>query len=216
LANAERYTVAEHTVRGALSRTSGFIAAAGFTHSLTPARNCTYGCVYCYVPTMRLQGGLQPEDWRRWGQRTSFKSNAAPLLSKALRPHQAIYCSPLTDPYQPAEQARRAMPEILAAVAAHPPRVFALQTRSPLVLRDVDGLRRLAERTTVRISFSLTTDRDDIRRLYEPHCAPVEERVETMRALRSAGLTVHATLAPILPCDPVALASWAIPSTSGP
>ncbi|MGH9656917.1 MAG: radical SAM protein, partial [Bryobacteraceae bacterium] len=67
-----------HTeARVILSETSGFIAQAGFTHSLTPARNCTFACTYCYVPTMRVQGGLQPEDWRRWGQFTTFKSNAA-------------------------------------------------------------------------------------------------------------------------------------------
>jgi len=54
------------TARSILSPTTGFIAEAGFTHSLTPARNCTFGCTYCYVPTMRIQGGLQPEDWRRW------------------------------------------------------------------------------------------------------------------------------------------------------
>ncbi|MEZ5356362.1 MAG: radical SAM protein [Bryobacteraceae bacterium] len=207
------YSVGDHAVRSALSRTSGFIAAAGFTHSLTPARNCTYGCVYCYVPTMRLQGGLQPEDWRRWGQRTSFKTNAPQILATTLRPDQSIYCSPLTDPYQPAEQARRLMPEILEAIAAHPPRVFAVQTRSPLVLRDLDLLRRVAERTTLRISFSLTTDRDEVRRLYEPHCASIAERVETIGALRRAGLIVHATLAPILPCDPAALARLAVEST---
>jgi DNA repair photolyase len=41
-----------------LTKTSGFIAEAGFTHSLSPARNCTFGCTYCYVPTMGVYGGL--------------------------------------------------------------------------------------------------------------------------------------------------------------
>jgi len=45
--------------RGILSATSGFIAEAGFTDSLAPARNCTFGCTYCYVPTMRIYGGLK-------------------------------------------------------------------------------------------------------------------------------------------------------------
>jgi DNA repair photolyase len=45
-----------------LTKTSGFIAEAGFTHSLSPARNCTFGCTYCYVPTMGVYGGLKPED----------------------------------------------------------------------------------------------------------------------------------------------------------
>ena len=46
-----------------LARTSGFIAQAGFTHSLTPARNCTFGCLYCYVPTLHHFGGLSRKDW---------------------------------------------------------------------------------------------------------------------------------------------------------
>jgi DNA repair photolyase len=50
--------VYQSAARTILSRTSGFIAAAGFTHSLSPARNCTYGCVYCYVPTLRVFAGL--------------------------------------------------------------------------------------------------------------------------------------------------------------
>src|SRR5437764_428965 len=68
-----------------LSETSGFIAQAGFTHSLTPARNCGFACTYCYVPTMGIYGGLKPEDWRRWGQFTTFKANAPELLAKSLR-----------------------------------------------------------------------------------------------------------------------------------
>jgi DNA repair photolyase len=196
--------------RTILSPTSGFIAEAGFTHSLTPARNCTFGCTYCYVPTMRVQGGLQPEDWRRWGQFTAFKTNAAELLSKELRAHQRIYCSPLVDPYQPAEEQQRAMPAILEALLTAPPRVFALQTRGPLVLRDLDLLQALAKKTILRVSFSVTTNRDEVRRLYEPRCAPIAERLEAIRKLRDAGIETYATLAPLLPCDPEKLARLAI------
>src|ERR1700694_3538334 len=123
--------------RSILSATSGFIAASGCTHSLTPARNCTYGCTYCYVPTMRIYGGLKPEDWRRWGQFTTFKSNAPELLRRELRPHQIIYCSPLVDPYQPAEESEALMPRIFDELQACPPKVFVIQTRGTLILRDL-------------------------------------------------------------------------------
>src|SRR5213078_4556677 len=112
------FQVFEAEARTILSATTGFIAEAGFTHSLTPARNCTFGCTYCYVPTLGIYGGLKPEDWQRWGQFTTFKSNAAALLGRELRPNQRIYCSPLVDPYQPAEEAERAMPPILKAILA--------------------------------------------------------------------------------------------------
>jgi len=186
------------------------MADAGFTHSLTPARNCTFACTYCYVPTMRIQGGLKPEDWQRWGQFTTFKINAPDLLRRELREHQRIYCSPMVDPYQPAEESERMMPRILDALLEAPPRVFVLQTRGALILRDLDKLRALAQRTTLRVSFSITTNREDVRKLYEPHCAPIAERLEVIRTLRENGIETYATLAPLLPCDPEELALLAL------
>jgi len=196
--------------RSILSATSGFIAEAGFTHSLTPARNCTFGCTYCYVPTLRIYGGLKPEDWKRWGQFTTFKTNAADLLTRELRANQRIYCSPLVDPYQPAEAEEQMMPRILDAVIANPPRVFTIQTRGPMILRDLKQLKQIPG---LRVSFSITTDRDEVRRMYEPHCAAFEARLAVVRALRDTGIETYATLAPLLPCDPERLARAAIEAT---
>jgi DNA repair photolyase len=211
----ERHGITEPgiTARSILSPTTGYIAEAGFTHSLTPARNCTYGCTYCYVPTLGIYGGLKPEDIKHWGQFTTFKTNAAELLRRELKSHQSIYCSPLVDPYQPAEAGQILMPEILDAVLASPPRVFVIQTRGPLILRDLDRLRELRKQTTLRVSFSITTDRDDIRKLYEPLCESIEQRLATVRALRDAGIEVYATLAPLLPCNPEKLVGLAIEAT---
>jgi len=75
---------------GILTPTSGFIAQAGFTHSLSPARNCTFACTYCYVPTMGIYGGLKPADWQNWGRFTTFKANARELLRRSLR-HDAAF-----------------------------------------------------------------------------------------------------------------------------
>jgi len=211
---AGRFHIFESESRSILSATSGFIAQAGFTHSLTPARNCTYACTYCYVPTMGIYGGLKLDDWRRWGQFTTFKHNAPELLRKQLRQGQRIYCSPLVDPYQPAEAEVRMMPRILDELIARPPRIFTIQTRGPLIARDLGRLVELSRRTGLRVSFSLTTDREEVRRLYEPHCAPLEERVATMALLRENGIRTFATLAPLLPCDPEHLAQVALESTT--
>lgn len=206
----EAIQVRRDGAKSILTKTSGFIAEAGFTHSLTPARNCTFGCTYCYVPTMGIYGGLKPEDWNRWGQFATYKSNAPELLRRELRPGQSIYCSPLVDPYQPAEEKEQMMPRILDVLIDAPPRVFTIQTRGPLILRDLDRLRALSSRTTLRVSFSITTNREDIRRLYEPLCANFGERLDVVRALRHAGIETYATLAPLLPCDPEALAGAAL------
>jgi len=212
------FQILEAEARSILSPVSGFLLEAGFTHSLSPARNCTFGCCYCYVPTMRAQAGLRPDDWNHWGRQTTFKSNAAELLEKSLRAGQIIYCSPLTDPYQPAEADARLMPGLLRAIvnAKQPPESFVIQTRGPLILRDLGLLPAAARKTRVAVSFSITTDREDVRRMFEPHCAPIEERWRTVAALRKAGISVFATLAPLLPCDSAALIARAISETEGP
>jgi DNA repair photolyase len=210
------FHICEAAARSILSPVSGFLAEAGFTHSLTPARNCTFGCLYCYVPTMRVQGGLQKDDWLHWGEFTTFKSNTAELLARSLRPGHVIYCSPLTDPWQPAEATRQLMPDVLEAVIASPPKVFVIQTRGPLILRDLKLLTALKDRTSLRVSFSVTTDRDDVRRIFEPHCAPIGERWRTIQLLSDAGIETSVALAPILPCDPEALVEQAIACSRGP
>jgi DNA repair photolyase len=207
------FQVLESQASSILSATTGFIAEAGFTHSLTPARNCTFGCSYCYVPTMRIYGGLKPEDWRHWGQFTTFKSNAPELLRRQLRTDQVIYCSPLVDPYQPAEESEQLMPRIYDELLSRPPKVFVIQTRGPLIARDIDQLVKLSQGTKLRVSFSVTTNREAIRRIYEPHCATIDCRLKTIRELRAAGITTFATLSPILPCDPEELAGIALAAT---
>jgi len=65
----------------------------------------------------------------------------------------------------------------------------------------------------LRVSFSITTNREDVRRLYEPRCAPIDARLDAIRRLRAAGIPTFATLAPILPCDPDELAALALEAT---
>ncbi len=207
------FPILSSEARSILSPASGFIAAAGFTHSLSPARNCTFACSYCYVPTLGIYGGLKPEDVRKWGAFTTYKSNSADLLRRELRPYQAIYCSPLVDPYQPAEATARVMPNLLATLAAAPPRALALQTRGPLVLNDIEALQKLHRVTRLRVGFSISTNRDEVRRCYESRCDSIEERWRTIRELRAAGIETYATLAPLLPCDPEELVEQAIDAT---
>ena len=207
--------VRETIARSILSPVTGFLREAGFTHSLSPARNCTYGCLYCYVPSMRVFGGLKAEDWEHWGQFTTLKTNAAELAERELKRAQIIYCSPVVDPYQPAEKEVRLMPGLLRSVMRRRPAVFVIQTRGPLILRDLGLLQEVAKVTRLRISFSVTTDRDEVRRRYEPHCEPNSERLETIRALREAGLEIYATLAPLLPCDPAGWSEAAVRPHSG-
>lgn len=204
------WPVRETLAKSILTPTSGFIKEAGFTHSLSPARNCTYGCTYCYVPTMGIYAGLSQEDWKHWGQFTTFKANAPELLDRCSLREAVIYCSPLVDPYQPVEREYELMPGLLSALLKHPPRVFTIQTRAPLIIRDLELLKQLSRLTRLRVSMSITTDQETIRKRYEPHCESNEARLETIASLREHGIEVYATLAPLLPCNPERLAALAL------
>jgi DNA repair photolyase len=116
----------------------------------------------------------------------------------------------MVDPYQPVEREYQLMPRLLTSLLARPPKAFTIQTRAPLILRDLALLLQLGQLTTLRVSMSITTNRDWIRKRYEPHCEPNEARLETITALREAGIEVYATLAPLLPCDPEVLADQAL------
>jgi DNA repair photolyase len=89
-----------------------------------------------------------------------------------------------------------------------------VQTRAALIERDLAQWEALAAVTDVRVSFSITTNREEVRRWYEPLTDPLEARLRVMERLRGAGLRVYATLAPLLPCDPEELASIALAATS--
>ena len=82
---------------------------------------------------------------------------------------------------------------------AESPDFLFLQTRSPLVTRDIDLLLEL--RGHVRISMTVETDLEPIRRAFTPAAPPIAARLLALHKLVQAGLDVQATIAPVLPCS---------------
>ncbi len=185
----------------------GFLC--GFTHSLNPYMGCAFGahggCPFCYVralPAAAAGGG------RAWGDWVLAKTNAAELVVKELDKlarqgvEPRIFMSSSTDPYQGAESRlgiTRAVLEALVPLAGLF-EVLLLQTRSPLVERDLDVLLRLRDKLWV--SLTLETDDEQIRRAITPTSPSVERRLKTLETLHRAGLRVQAAVAPVLPCHP--------------
>jgi DNA repair photolyase len=189
--------------RSILTRTGGYLG--GFTHTLQPYSGCQFSCSYCYVREMAVQRanpyGLA---WSRW---IAPKTNAPELLARAAArgalARARIFCSSATDPYVPLERRLALTRGCLEVMAAHPPLALVLQTRSPLVLRDVALLARIPH---AGVSFTVTTADEEVRRRFEPDSPRIERRIATLAALRAAGLPVQAAIAPLLPGDPRRLA----------
>ncbi|MFC7394160.1 SPL family radical SAM protein [Scopulibacillus cellulosilyticus] len=179
-----------------LNKGTGFLS--GYSHSLNPYAGCAFGCSYCYVRQMPV-ATFRKEEWGTW---IDIKKGAADLLHKELNKAKSkgkvtIFMSSSTDPYQPVEYREKVTRSLLEVMVENQPDFLFVQTRSPLVSRDVDLFLRLKDR--VRVSMTIETDREDIHKHFTPHAPPVNARFKALKELADAGVPVQATIAPVLP-----------------
>lgn len=165
-----------------------------YDYSLNPYVGCSFGCSYCYAAFF-----APPDRQASWGDWVRAKRNAALKLSRVRRSldGKTIYMSSATDPYQPVErrlELTRSLLPILAEKGAH----VVVQTRSPLVVRDIDLLQRFDR---VCVNFSITTDSEDVRRAFEPRNPPIQDRLQAAREVAEAGIPVAITMTPLLPVE---------------
>src|SRR5438477_6682238 len=152
--------------RSIFSPATGFIRRGGFAWTCNPYVGCTFGCTYCYAAFLP-QNRRPVEDWGKWLQ---AKTNAVELALKTAPKiaGQAVYMSSVTDPYLPAEKSLCLTRGILEALVPHQPRLL-IQTRGPLVTRDLDVLGRFR---AVRVNMSIPTDSEKIRQVFEAKAPP--------------------------------------------
>ncbi len=181
--------------RSIFSPATGFIQRGGFDWTCNPYLGCTFSCQYCYAAFLP-QNRRPREDWGRW---LGAKVNAVALARKQAPKvaGQAVYLSSVTDPYVPAERSLGLTRGILEEMADYQPRLV-VQTRSPLVVRDIDVLVTFR---AVRVNVSITTDSEGVRQAFEPKAPPLERRWEALRELKAAGLPVGVCVTPMLPLE---------------
>ncbi|RUS45788.1 radical SAM protein [Cohnella sp. AR92] len=194
---SERVSYLRKVPKSMLNAGTGFLS--GYSHSLNPYAGCSFGCSYCYVRSMPVST-FRGEEWGTW---VDIKADAALVFEKDYRKALGkgkpvtIFMSSSTDPYQPVEYKERVTRSLLEVMADQPPAFLLVQTRSPLVTRDIDLLRRLGER--VRVSVTVETDREDIRKAFSPSAPPIAARLQALGKLRDAGIPTQAAIAPLLP-----------------
>ncbi len=171
-----------------------------FDRSINAYRGCEHGCVYCYArPTHCYLGHSAGLDFET---KLYAKTNAAKLLEKELA-HSAyepkvIALGTNTDPYQPIEREHGITRTILEVLerTSHP---VGIVTKSALVVRDIDILKRMAARGLAKVALSVTTLDRHVARSMEPRAATPEKRLETISKLSDAGVPVGVMTAPIIP-----------------
>lgn len=186
-----------------LTEAKGYLDV-GFTHSLNPYSGCAFSCKYCYVRQMPIQ---QFRDMP-WGEWLEIKTNAAAIYRKEMTRLRAkgepvhIFMSSATDPYQPAERKARITRGILEAMLENPPDMLQIQTRSPLVTRDLDLLLQLRERCELLVSMTIETDLEDVKRIFAPYAPGIGLRIKALTELHEQGITTQAAISPVLPFTP--------------
>ena len=177
--------------RSILTRASGFMADYDFT--LNPYSGCSFACSYCYAAFFSRQVELQ----RTWGQWVQAKVKADETLTR-MRTDLAgkrVYMSSVTDPYQPIERKLQLVRGLLPILSKKGVRLV-VQTRSPLVVRDLDLLRQFDH---VRVNMTVTTDSEDVRRAFEPKCPTNSRRLAAIAKVSEAGIPASITMTPLLP-----------------
>ncbi len=186
----------EEPCRSALNRVQGM----PFGWSLNPYMGCAHRCTFCYVRAFEARAD-RPAD-HGYGASIRVKTNVAEVLRRELAraswEREGVAIGAATDPYQPAEgryRLTRRCIEVLAA-AANP---FAVITRGPLIVRDLDVLAAAARVAEVSVTFSIPTLDLDIWRRTEPGTAPPHQRLRALQQLVDAGIRTGVGMAPILP-----------------
>jgi len=140
----------------------------------------------------RFSGHREP-----WGQFVDIKVNAPDLLRLEItkKKRARVWISGVCDPYQPLEAKYKLTRQCLEILAQNNWPV-SVQTRSPLVLRDIDILKKGKD---FEVGFSITTADENIRKLFEPNAPPIKDRVRALDELHRAGIRTYVMIAPMLP-----------------
>jgi DNA repair photolyase len=177
-------------------------------YSINPFSGCSFNCVYCYTKGSRYGEHQVPG--------LAVKINAPEVLVRQLknrarkREYGFIAFGSATDPYLPVEKDLKITRELLMIILRfHFP--MNLLTRSPLILRDLDILKKIGENAIlppdledkmdsgVVLSFSFSTTDKELARIFEPAAPSPRVRLETMKKCKEQGFRVGAIFMPLLP-----------------
>lgn len=176
-----------------LTEAKGFMNAYDYT--LNPYTGCSFGCNYCYAAFFARSSN----DKDNWGKWLKVKENALILLQKKRKKpliDKTIYLSSVTDPYQPIEKQLELTRSILKELLEFHKVRLVIQTRSPLVTRDIDLLKRFE---VVQVNMTVTTDCEEVRKAFEPLCPSNKVRLKAIKEIQANNIQACITMTPLLP-----------------
>lgn len=174
-----------------------FVKAKGILSSkngMNLYRGCSHGCIYCDSRSKCYHMEHDFED-------IEVKENAVELLESTLihkRKKCMIGTGSMTDPYIPLEMKTRNVRKALSLIYKYG-FGFTVITKSDRILRDLDLLQKINEKTKCVVQMTLTTYNEDLCRKIEPNVSTTSERFEALKKLHDIGIPTVVWLTPILP-----------------
>jgi len=174
-----------------LKEAKGILSAS---NGMNISRGCTHGCIYCDSRSKCYQIDHDFED-------VQIKSNAPALLEDALKRKRnkcIVGTGAMTDPYI-------SIPENLINIRACLEVIdkydcgIAIQTKSDLILRDLDILIRINKKAKCIVQTTLTTYDEDLCKIIEPNVCGTKRRYEMLKVMQENGIQTIAWLCPFLP-----------------
>ncbi len=163
-------------------------------YSVNPYHGCSHGCLYCYaIDFTREEVARSP-----WGENILPRTNICEVLRRQIVGIRRgiVALSTITDPYQHIE-ARYRLTRRCAKFLLENGFTISIQTKSPLVLRDLDIWEKYADR--VDIGITITTLDDRLSRIVEPFAPHPQSRVKALKILSSKNIKTWIFLGPIIP-----------------
>lgn len=157
-------------------------------------RGCTNGCIYCDSRSICYQINHDFED-------VEVKSNAVDLLEdklKSKRKKCMIGTGAMTDPYIHLESEIGNIRKCLEVIERYGFGVTII-TKSNLILRDLDLLKKINEKAKCVVQITLTTFNEELCKIIEPNVSTTKERFEILKIMRDNGIPTVVWLCPILP-----------------
>jgi DNA repair photolyase len=164
-----------------------------YNWTINPYVGCQHGCIYCYAKFMKRFSGHK----ENWGEFVDVKINAPELLNQEIKKKKKgrVWVSGVCDPYQPVEKKYELTKKCLEILQENNWPVV-IQTKSPLVLRDLELLKKFQK---IEVGFTITTGDEKIKQIFEPRTSSIEKRVQALERLHQEGIKTYAMIAPLLP-----------------
>ena len=172
-------------------KVKGILSAEG---GINLYRGCLHGCIYC---DSRSKCYHMEHDFTD----IEIKENAIELLEQALRRRRRkcmIGTGAMTDPYLPLEMEIGNVRKALELIEQYGFGV-TVHTKSDRVLRDIDLLQKINQKTKAVVQMTLTTYNEELCKKIEPNVSTTSERFAALKEFRTAGIPTVVWLSPILP-----------------